>query len=115
VPVYKIFQHGSTMLGFIALSFWLLLWYRNTEPRPDAASRRVSPARRLTVMGVVAVVALIGAAIRATAALGIYAEHVSHTRFIGLVVVTLISLLWWQFVLYGVWRTKVQTGEERAT
>src|SRR5215813_5856766 len=41
-PIYKIFQHGSTLFGIAVLSIWFLLWYRRTEPSYRAPGNPVS-------------------------------------------------------------------------
>jgi hypothetical protein len=39
--------------------------------------------------------------IRAVAAVGIPSGHPAEKRFVGLLVVTAIALVWWQLVIYG--------------
>jgi|SRR5882672_9371018 len=107
-PVYKLFQHGSTAIGIGVLSVWILLWYRKTEPHSEATKNGISRSQRLIVMAGIISAAFVGAVIRATAALGLPTSHLAETRFAGLWVTTLIALLWWQLVLYGVWRKREQ-------
>ena len=110
VPIYKVLQHGSTIVGLGALLIWLALWYRNAEVHARSeSSQDISSARKLLILIVVTASALLGAAIRAVAAIGIPANHLDAKRFAGLLVVTSISIMWWESVLYGVSRTRRQT------
>jgi hypothetical protein len=52
------------------------------------------------------VIALGGATIRAVAGMGVPTDHSSEKRFVGLLVVTAIALVWWQLVAYGVFSSR---------
>ncbi len=101
IPLYKVFQHGSTIIGIAVLSTWLAFRYRATEPSCQALSNPVSHVRRIATLGCVANVALAGDMIRAVAAVGIPSGHPVEKRFVALLVVTAIALFWWQLVIYG--------------
>jgi len=101
IPLYKVFQHGSTIIGIAILSTWLVLGYRITEPSCHPLSNPVSPMRKIATVGCVVTVALIGALIRAVAAVGIPSGNPAEERFVGLLIVTAIALVWWQLVIYG--------------
>jgi len=107
-PVYKLFQHGSTAFGIGVLSIWLLVWYWKNQPHPEAPASGVSRRQRSVVTVGIISVAFVGAAIRASVALGFPTSHLAQKRFVGLWVTTLIALLWWQLLLYGAWRKRVQ-------
>ncbi len=102
IPLYKVFQHASTIIGTGVLSTWLVLRYRISKPSLDVLSNAASPTRKMAVSAVVTTVALAGAIIRAVAGTGIPSGHRAETRFIGLLIVTAIALVWWQLVAYGV-------------
>jgi hypothetical protein len=108
VPVYKVLQHASTAVGLGTLLIWLLLWYRAAEVSTISEAPRISTARKLLIFVVVAAIALLVAAIRAIATTGIPPNHLAATRFVGLFLVTSISVMWWEFVLYGISRTRRQ-------
>jgi hypothetical protein len=108
IPVYKLFQHGSTAIGIGVLSIWLLAWYRKTKPHSEATLNGISRSQRLIVVAGIISAAFVGAVVRATIALGRPTSHLAQTRFAGLWVTTLIALLWWQLVVYGVWRKREQ-------
>ena len=101
IPLYKVFQHGSTIIGIGILSTWLVLRYRTREPSCDALSNSASPTRKIAIGAVVTTVALVGAIIRAIAKIGIPSGHPAEKRLVGLLVVTAIALVWWQLVAYG--------------
>jgi hypothetical protein len=99
IPVYKILQHGSTLVGMVALALWVVHWYRDTEPAHEPS---VGPARmRVVTLAVILLVAVAGAAAWAAFVVGLPTQQISIARFSGVLVVTLIALLWWQFVLWG--------------
>ncbi|HTD25296.1 MAG TPA: DUF4184 family protein [Terriglobales bacterium] len=114
IPAYRVFQHTSTIVGIAALSIWLLLWYRNTKPSAQPLSQSLPTRRKVVILVTVAAIALVGAAIRSIIAVGIPANYLVERRFVGLWVVTLISLLWWQLVFYGVLRTRLQRTDHLA-
>ena len=101
IPFYKALQHGSTIIGTGVLLIWLGFRYRATEPSP-ALGHSASPRRKIAIGVVLTTVALVGASIRAVAVVGIPSGHVAEKRFLGLLVVTAIALVWWQLVAYGV-------------
>jgi hypothetical protein len=107
MPLYKIFQHGSTAFGMGILFIWLLWWYRATEPHA-VTHRRFSLTQRLIVVVGILSLAFIVAVARATIAAGLPAINGARVRFAGIWVTTLIALIWWQLVLYGLWRGRVQ-------
>jgi len=106
IPLYKVFQHGSTVLGIAVLSIWLAVWYRNTEPSEHVLSSSASTTRKMAIGAVVTIIALGGATIRAAAGTGVPTDHTSEKRFVGLLVVTAIALVWWQLVVYGVFSSR---------
>lgn len=106
IPLYKVFQHGSTILGIAVLAIWLVVWYRNTAPSERELSSSASPSRKMAIGSAVTVIALGGATIRALAGVGVPPDHASEKRFVGLLVVTAISLVWWQLVAYGIFSSR---------
>lgn len=100
IAFFKFFQHGSTVLGIALLLLWTIHWYRNTEPSADLV-RPPSEKERITVVSVMASVALIGGVARAIVGVGI-TEHFPSAKFAGEMMVTGIALAWWQLVVYGV-------------
>lgn len=101
IQLYKVFQHGSTIIGIGVLSIWLVFCYRATEPSGHLVSNPASPMRKIRTVGCVLTLAFVGGIVRAVAAAGIPSGHPADKRFVGLLVVTVIALVWWQLVIYG--------------
>jgi hypothetical protein len=106
IPLYEVLQHGSTLIGIGILSIWLAFCYRVTEPSSHPPSNRVWPVRRMLMGCCFFMVALVGGIVRATTAIGIPDGHPAEKRFVGLVVVTAVALVWWQLVIYGFFTSK---------
>lgn len=99
-PLYKILQHGSTIVGIGILSFWLVRWYRTTPP--SAHLRKSLPAgRKAAIIAVVMTVAIVGAVVRAVVGIGMPIGHLAFNKFVVQVVVTAMALIWWQLVAFG--------------
>ena len=104
IPLYKILQHGSTLVGIAILALWMDHWYRNTEPSSEATI--ASGRQKFIVFAVILLVAVAGSTLRAILVVGPPTQQVSIARFTGVLVVTLIALIWWQFVLWGLITTR---------
>jgi hypothetical protein len=102
-PVYKMFQHGSTVVGMSVLVIWVGCWYWSREVSAVPRDRSTSG---IWILAVMVLIASAVAMARASAVTGIPTNHVAQKRFVGLWVVTTIALMWWQLVLYGFWRTR---------
>lgn len=102
MPCYKVLQHGSTVVGLVALSIWLLRWHRGSEPRRVSSRQILSPTARNTIVTAGIALAVIGGFARALWGIGIPTNHGTFRQFVGEVVVTCMALAWWQLVGYGV-------------
>ncbi len=100
LPVYKVLQHSSTVLGLFALFVWLLLWYRRSNPAP-VPEPGLTPSKRITVISVLITISVVGGILRAAWEHGI-PSSTSLRGFVVDFVVTSMSLMWWQLVAYGV-------------
>ena len=105
MPVVKVFQHGSTILGLVILSVWLFRWYRLCEPSRYRFRDVLSPGLRNGILAVGIALALLGGIARALWGIGIPTDH-TWRRFTGEVVVTCMALAWWQLVGYGILASK---------
>jgi len=101
LPLYKILQHGSTIVGIGILSAWLVHWYRTTQPSAAPLSQPLSSRRKVTVIAVVTTVTLVGAILRAVAGSRMPTGHLGFNKFVVQAVVTAMALTWWQLVAYG--------------
>jgi hypothetical protein len=100
VPYYKVFQHGSTMVGTGVVAAWLALWYRRSQPSTLVPAEAPSPRQRFVIVAAIMSVALVGVIIRVVMGPG-FPVAVHNKKTIGEVIVTAIALVWWQLVAYG--------------
>jgi hypothetical protein len=110
IPYYRVLQHVSTILGVAALSLWLLWWYRTTEPSPTLPQPEYSIARRLSIIGVISGVALLGGYIRARLGSQAAIHHLISLQFLAEFVVTTVAFAWWQLVAFGMYVSSVERG-----
>jgi Domain of unknown function (DUF4184) len=101
MPVVKVLQHGSTILGLVILSVWLFRWYRLCEPCRYRFRDVLSPELRNGILAAGITLAVSGGIARALWGIGIPTDH-TWRRFTGEVVVTCMALAWWQLVGYGI-------------
>jgi len=99
-PYYKVFQHGSTIVGTAVVVAWLALWYRSSEPSTRVPSELPVPHERLAIVATMVLVALGGAIIRVVMGTG-FPVTFHNKKTIGEAIVTAIALVWWQLVAYG--------------
>ena len=59
VPLYKLLQYGSTVLGLLALAAWFVAWYRRATPVSNESLRELSPFRKVTIVFTMAAVAVL--------------------------------------------------------
>jgi hypothetical protein len=100
VQYYKVFQHGSTILGACILAAWFAHWYRTTAPS-SRLDKKLRSSQKLTIAISIFTIAFLGSTLRAIIAARFPTVPTGPGRFIGEVVVTFIALIWWQLVLYG--------------
>jgi len=97
-PYYKVFQHGSTIVGTGVVAAWLALCYRRSEPSTQVPGEPPSPRERFVIFATIVMVALGGTFIRVIVEASF---PVTFKKMIGEVIVTAIALVWWQLVVYG--------------
>ena len=102
VQYYKLFQHGSTVIGCAALLIWLLLWYRATGPGQPLLVMPFSLAMKRWFLAFLILIALFGALIRAFVGVGPPNSPRMAETFLGEAVVTTITLIWVQLLAYGI-------------
>jgi Domain of unknown function (DUF4184) len=112
VPLYKLLQQVSTVVGLAILLVWVVAWYRSDE---DAALRSEGvqdtwPLRKIVTVAAITAVATLGAVFRAVTAIGIPTNHSTLALFVGDLAVTMIALTWWQLVALGIWHSRRRSG-----
>lgn len=100
IPCYKVFQHGSTIVGTGVVVAWLISWYRSSEPSTHVPGESPSPHERLAIVTAIVMVALGGTIIRVIMGTG-FPVTFQNKKMIGEAIVTAIALVWWDLVAYG--------------
>jgi uncharacterized protein DUF4184 len=59
MPVAKILQNASTLLGLLVLLLWCAAWYLRTSPVPKSQVHEFSPWVKITVVSVVSLIAIL--------------------------------------------------------
>jgi hypothetical protein len=59
VPLYKLFQYGSTTLGLLALITWFAAWYRRTTPVPKATLHEFTTFRKLATLFSISIISVL--------------------------------------------------------
>jgi hypothetical protein len=113
IPCYEVLQHASTIIGLAVLGLWLRHWYRTTAPGDQSRVGQLSPTHKLSIIALIATIALLGAAIRAVAGAGPPFHHGAVEGFAGEAVCTFIALAWWQLVAYGLFSTLRQSSKAK--
>jgi hypothetical protein len=101
IPLYKALQHGSSVLGVAVLLIWLVLWYRRNGATAPARGA-VSMTKRIAILAVVIVVACVGVIVRRLLGAERPIVNFSSRNFIVEACITILALIWWQLVAYGV-------------
>lgn len=63
VPVYKLLQHLSTVLGLAILAFWIIRWHRAARPSGVGIQSGLTVAQKLCVLALFFISTIVGGAI----------------------------------------------------
>jgi hypothetical protein len=102
VEYYNVLQYGSTVAGIAVLVIWVLHWYRTTKPDQRVPERTFSPKGKRLLLGLMTCIALTGALIRVIVGVGTRHGPPTAEMFLILAVVTAVSLLWLQLLIFGI-------------
>jgi len=102
---YSVLQYASSIFGLVVMGYVCLAWYRRAQPVEGVASR-LSPLRKLLVWISMSVVATAGAVARAFTLVGNPSTPYLQKKFIVMLVVIFIALMFWQILLYGVFTSR---------
>lgn len=106
LPFYKVLQHGSTIIGLSIFATWLAAWYRGCELSGQDLRNLLSPMQKVGISAAVLSVAAAGAITRAILVVGVPAGHPAERRFVGVLVVAVVALVWWQLLAYGIFLSR---------
>jgi hypothetical protein len=97
----RVFQHLSTLIGFGILLVWSMRWYRTVKPSTQPLDRRLTPTGRTVLLAIVPAIALLGTIVWVAVASRPHGFLSNFERILGAIVITPISLAWWQLVFFG--------------
>jgi len=113
VQYYKLFQHGSTVVGSAFLLIWLLHWHRTTTPSQRPPVRQFSLALKRVLLAFPTFIAFIGAMIRAFVGVGTPNSPRMVEVFLGEAIITAVTLIWLQLLAYGIiWSIQQKSRQE---
>ena len=105
MPTFMMLQYASTLLGFVALGAWILLWYRETAPVPMAASLP-PPKSRISVAIIMFAVAGVAGLLRAWLVIGELPRTLSHWDWFMLnFATTALAVAFWELLFYCLFTT----------
>lgn len=106
-PLYKLLQHGSTLLGLSVLLLWIAAWYREAEPVGEQSCDQSGwPVRRIVTLLTILIISAATGTLYAVWRVGMPTWHSSIGAFLGPLVVTAIAAAWWQLMLLGTCRMR---------
>ena len=115
IPLYKILQHGSTIVGLSILMVWLFYWYRTTPASTQVLGPQTSGSRKIAVISVMTAIALLAAMLRGLAGLVIpTVHHHTFSRSVGEAVAAGMALIWWQLLVYGIYSSRALSAASEA-
>jgi hypothetical protein len=101
-PWYGILQYISSVFGIVVVLLWCIYWYRHTAPIHSKLDRHFLTSDRIA-LACSLLIAIVSGLVRAGAA-GIPHGVRGSQRFMSDMVVTGITVLWIEIVIYGIVR-----------
>jgi hypothetical protein len=103
----RVMQHGSTVLGAVALVLWIWHWFRSTAPVQAETARSPRESHRIALV-VISALALIAAVLRGTVLPDPDSPYYDTGRkeLLARAVITAIDVFWLGVVAYGVFRAR---------
>ena len=114
MPNFMLLQYASTLLGFVALAAWLLLWYRETAP--VSVSATLPPLKSRASLGVsMLTIAIAAGLLRAWLLIGVLPRTIGHWDWSMLNFgVTAIAVAFWELLCYCLFMTLRQYAAQPA-
>jgi F0F1-type ATP synthase assembly protein I len=97
----SLLQFFSSALGILVLFLWILHWYRTTPPSSQPVQSTFSAGQKVAIVATMLILSAAAATLRSFVHFGPPHRGVLQ-EFAGDAVVTWGALLWWQFVVWGV-------------
>lgn len=105
MPINKLLQHASTLLGLLVLAAWFLAWFRGTNPAAKRSVRELSWFRKVTVVSAMAVTAVFAGYPLAIFRLSDHELPLSHLFFVATVFEAITLVFCVQVLIYSLART----------
>lgn len=99
MPLFMLLQYASSLIGLVALAVWLWLWYRNTPPQENTAP--VAASRPEIALAMLAL-AIIAGTVRAGLTVRIPRNLEMADKFMLIVGVTFMAVVFWELFAYCV-------------
>jgi hypothetical protein len=104
VQVYKILQHGSTLLGIFVLLYWYIGWYRKATPVSVPERYVLSNRGKLSVFSVILLTSGAIAAAAAFARGDFWRTSPDQLNFFRIGYIVLVSAITMELVAFGLYR-----------
>jgi len=112
-PVFMVLQYTSTLVGFVALTVWILLWYRKTTSLADSTSLPPMTSRVLLSMMIFAIAIATGF-LRAWLLVGMFPRtFYIFDWFMLNFAVTAIAVAFWELLFYCLVMTSYEYSGSR--
>ena len=112
VFVYKVLQHGSTLLGLVLLALWIRRWFMATSPHRASLGWHPPEAVRMPALFALLAGSILGGCVSGILHMGDTSDIRALQQFVGHGVITAISVFGATLLGFGVvWRL----WEARAT
>lgn len=99
--VYKVLQHGSTLVGAVLLWRWYVRWYRQAPPQLALPSSVFTTSTRLISVVSMGLGAVVVAVVYAFLAASSVSDLDSLRQFVGRTVVVSVSVLFVEFIVFS--------------
>jgi len=99
--VYTLLQVISDVVGIFIVIVWIRHWYRNTPPGPPPFRTIFTPGQKALVLATMLALSLAGGILRGLVHTRLPLTVANAPTMAGNVVVTVVALLWWQLVAWG--------------
>ena len=101
MPLAKVLQHGSTLVGFLILCVWFVGWYARTRPALVAHLHEFSPFVKVAVVFTMVTVALLIGYLLAIFKLAEHEQPLSRSVVIATFFLAMTFVFCIEFLIYG--------------
>jgi hypothetical protein len=99
--VYKVLQHGSTLVGAVLLCHWYIRWYKRTPAQPEVQKFPWTETTKLIIAILIGLGAITLAIVYSLIGTPSLSDIDSFRQFVGRAVVTSISIGVVEFIIFS--------------